>query len=63
MCISEIKKCPIIFRTLKVASCSRTCKDNLELYFQRYITSLELNNEEQEIRLVKIKNMLVDLEL
>lgn len=64
MCVNEIKKINLILRTLKVCSCSRTCKDNLVIYLERSINSLvELNEEEIETRKTKINRMLEELEL
>ena len=77
MCLQEIQNIQVTLRTLKVASCSRTCKENLQLYLERDLNNnrnsnsgggLEINTnqqeeEEEEIERLQIRNMIQELEL
>lgn len=62
-CITDVKKTPVVLRTLRVASCTRTCLKYMDDIFCETVNrDMSLSEEEREAALLKIRNKLAKLD-
>ena len=64
ICITELKKIPVTLRTLKVASCVRTCLNNLEsIYVDAVQRDTSMTASECAVEVTRIKSKLSKLDI
>ena len=64
MCVSEVKKLPVVLRTLQIASCMRTCLKYMKrIYIESIERDIGLTDDERAVEIDRVTAKLDKLEL
>jgi RNase P/RNase MRP subunit POP5 len=62
-CITDVKKIPVVLRTLKIASCVRTCLKDLDDIFSEAVKrDSSLTEDGREAEILRARNKLAKLD-